>query len=74
MKHNGDRENPPRHDLPRIENMPRITQQELAQNLDEILECVFRHNTGLVITGDHQPDLVLIPRSWVEPYLDFWPN
>lgn len=41
------------------ENMERIFRQELADNLDAVLDRVLRENIGLVITDEGKDDLVI---------------
>lgn len=53
--------------LPSTENMERISRQELADNLDAVLDRVLRENIGLVITDEGKDDLVICPSSWLEP-------
>lgn len=53
--------------LPSTENMERISRQELADNLDAVLDRVLRENIGLVITDEGKDDLVLCPASWLDP-------
>lgn len=54
--------------LPSTENMERISRQELADNLDAVLDRVLRENIGLVITDEGKDDLVICPSSWLEPF------
>lgn len=53
--------------LPSTENMERISRQELADNLDAVLDRVLRENIGLVITDEGKDDLVICPSFWLEP-------
>ena len=53
--------------LPSTENMERISRQELADDLDAVLDRVLRENIGLVITDEGKDDLVICPSSWLEP-------
>lgn len=54
--------------LPSTENMERISRQELADNLDAVLDRVLRENIGLVITDEGKDDLVICPSSWLDPF------
>ena len=54
--------------LPSTETMERISRQELADNLDAVLDRVLRENIGLVITNEGKDDLVLCPSSWLDPF------
>ena len=54
--------------LPSTETMERISRQELADNLDAVLDRVLRENIGLVITDEGKDDLVLCPSSWLDPF------
>lgn len=54
--------------LPSTETMERISRQELADNLDAVLDRVLRENIGLVITDAGKDDLVLCPSSWLDPF------
>lgn len=54
--------------LPSTENMERISRQELADNLDAVLDRVLRENIGLVITDEGKDDLVLCPSFWLDPF------
>lgn len=48
-----------------IDEMKRISRQELADNLDDILETVHKDNVGFVIKDDDgKPDVVLCPADW----------
>ena len=47
-----------------IREMARISREELAARLDEILARVEQENIGFVITDDGKPDLVLCPYAW----------
>ena len=53
--------------LPPISEMERISREELAARLDEILARVEQENIGFVITDDGKPDLVLCPYAWFGP-------
>ena len=50
-----------------ISEMERISREELAARLDEILARVEQENIGFVITDDGKPDLVLCPYAWFSP-------
>lgn len=50
------------------ENMERISRQELADNLDAVLDRVLRENIGLVITNEGKDDFVLCPSFWLDPF------
>ena len=54
--------------LPSTETMERISRQELAANLDAVLDRVLRENIGLVITDEGKDDLVLCPSAWLDPF------
>lgn len=54
--------------LPSTENMERISRQELADNLDAVLDRVLRENIGLVITDEGKDDLVFCPSFWLDPF------
>ncbi len=54
--------------LPSTETMERISRQELADNLDAVLDRVLRENIGLVITDEGKDDLVRCPSSWLDPF------
>ena len=57
------------HDnLPSTETMERISRQELADNLDAVLDRVLRENIGLVIIDAGKDDLVLCPSAWLDPF------
>ena len=48
-----------------IDEMKRISRQELADNFDDILETVHKDNVGFVIKDDDgKPDVVLCPADW----------
>ena len=44
-----------------IETMQRISREELAEKLDELLDIVAKDNVGFVITDQGKDDLVLCP-------------
>ena len=50
-----------------VSEMERISREELAARLDEILARVEQENIGFVITDDGKPDLVLCPYAWFGP-------
>ena len=52
-----------------VSEMERISREELAARLDEILARVEQENIGFVITDDGKPDLVLCPYAWFDPAL-----
>ena len=53
-----------------IETMKRISREELADKLDDLLEIVNKDNVGFVITNEGKDDLVLCPAKWFDYYLD----
>lgn len=53
-----------------IETMQRITREDLAERLDELLETVSKENVGFVITDQGKDDLVLCPANWFNIYYD----
>ena len=53
-----------------IETMKRISREELAEKLDDLLEIVNKDNIGFVITNEGKDDLVLCPAKWFDYYLD----
>ncbi len=53
-----------------IETMKRISREELAEKLDDLLEIVNKDNVGFVITNEGKDDLVLCPAKWFDYYLD----
>lgn len=55
--------------LPRIENMPRITRQQLCDEFDSILERVDKEKIAFLI-DDNKKNYVLCPASWIEAYND----
>ena len=55
--------------LPRIEDMPRITRQQLCDEFDSIFERVEKEKTAFLIEGNKK-NYVLCPASWVEAYND----
>lgn len=52
-----------------VSEMERISREELAARLDEILARVEQENIGFVITDGGKPDLVLCPCAWFDPAL-----
>lgn len=52
-----------------VSEMERISREELAARLDEILARVEQENIGFVITDGGKPDLVLCPYAWFDPAL-----
>ena len=53
-----------------IETMQRISREELAEKLDELLDIVAKDNVGFVITNQGKDDLVLCPANWFNIYYD----
>lgn len=53
-----------------IETMQRISREELAEKLDELLDIVAKDNIGFVITDQGKDDLVLCPANWFNIYYD----
>ena len=53
-----------------IETMQRISREELAEKLDELLDIVAKDNVGFVITDHGKDDLVLCPANWFNIYYD----
>ena len=53
-----------------IETMQRISREELAEKLDELLVIVAKDNVGFVITDQGKDDLVLCPANWFNIYYD----
>ena len=51
-----------------LDQMERVSREELGTRLDEILEVVEKENVGYVITDAGKDDLVLCPAHWF-PYL-----
>ena len=52
------------------ETMQRISREELAEKLDELLDIVAKDNVGFVITDQGKDDLVLCPANWFNIYYD----
>ena len=44
--------------------LPKITESELAEKLDETVNAVREHDTGVVITQGDKPNLILCPAAW----------
>lgn len=53
-----------------IETMKRVSREELAEKLDDLLEVVNKENVGFVITNEGKDDLVLCPAKWFDLYYD----
>ena len=53
-----------------IETMQRISREELAEKLDELLDIVAKDNVGFVISDQGKDDLVLCPANWFNIYYD----
>ena len=53
-----------------IETMKRVSREELAEKLDDLLEVVNKENIGFVITNEGKDDLVLCPAKWFDLYYD----
>ena len=53
-----------------VETMQRISREELAEKLDELLDIVAKDNVGFVITDQGKDDLVLCPANWFNIYYD----
>ena len=53
-----------------IETMKRVSREELAEKLDDIIEVVNKENVGFVITNEGKDDLVLCPVKWFDLYYD----
>ena len=53
-----------------IETMQRISREELAEKLDELLDIVAKDNVGFVITDQGKDDLVVCPANWFNIYYD----
>ena len=53
-----------------IETMQRISREELAEKLDELLDIVAKDNVGFVITDQGKDELVLCPANWFNIYYD----
>ena len=53
-----------------VETMKRVSREELAEKLDDLLEVVNKENVGFVITNEGKDDLVLCPAKWFDLYYD----
>ena len=53
-----------------VETMKRVSREELAEKLDDLLEIVNKENIGFVITDEGKDDLVLCPAKWFDLYYD----
>lgn len=53
-----------------VETMKRVSREELAEKLDDLLETVNKDNVGFVITDEGKDDLVLCPAKWFDVYYD----
>ena len=53
-----------------LETMKRLSREELAEKLDDLLDIVNKDNVGFVITNEGKDDLVLCPAKWFDYYLD----
>ena len=53
-----------------VETMQRVSREELAEKLDDLLEVVNKENVGFVITNEGKDDLVLCPAKWFDLYYD----
>ena len=53
-----------------IEAMKRVSREEFAEKLDDLLEIVNKENVGFVITNEGKDDLVLCPAKWFDLYYD----
>ena len=53
-----------------IETMKRVSREELAEKLDDLLEIVNKDNVGFVITNEGKDDLVLCPAKWFDFFQD----
>lgn len=53
-----------------VETMKRVSREELADKLDELIEIVNRDRVGFVITDKGKDDLVLCPAEWFNVYYD----
>lgn len=53
-----------------IETMKRVSREELAEKLDELIDTVNKDNVGFVITDKGKDDLVLCPAKWFDVYYD----
>ena len=53
-----------------VDTMQRISREELADRLDELLDIVNKDNIGFVITDKGKDDLVLCPANWFNVLYD----
>lgn len=53
-----------------VETMKRVSREELADKLDDLLETVNKENVGFVITNEGKDDLVLCPAKWFDVFYD----
>ena len=53
-----------------VETMKRVSREELADKLDDLLETVNKENVGFVITNEGKDDLVLCPAKWFDIFYD----
>ena len=53
-----------------VETMKRVSREEFAEKLDDLLEIVNKENVGFVITNEGKDDLVLCPAKWFDLYYD----
>ena len=53
-----------------ITTMKRVSREELAEKLDELIATVNKDNVGFVITDKGKDDLVLCPAKWFDVYYD----
>ncbi len=53
-----------------IDEMERISRNEVGEKLDEILDRIEKENIGFVITDEGKDDLLMIPARWFEFTLD----
>ena len=56
--------------LPALDQMARVSREELGNRLDEILEIIDKDNVGYVITDAGKDDLVICPIQWFEGIYD----
>jgi len=54
----------------KAEDMPSITREQFCEDMDAVLDRVTAENTGIILTADGKPDLVLCPASWFCVFLD----
>lgn len=53
-----------------LDTMKRVSREELAEKLDELIEIVNKENVGFVITDKGKDDLVLCPANWFNVFYD----